>query len=604
MNTDIKDKLIAEGLEKIEKYLHIPVWQKIRFLKADKSDKSRVKADNGKVFIDYNSISDFYAALGVALSAEENTDIIIERKIKNVGIMTDCARNAVLHFGQAKKLIALSALLGYNYFELYLEDCFEVNDEPLFGYMRGRYTKDQLKELDAFSKKFGVELVPCIQTLAHLERIFIHQKEYAEKIQDKGDVLLVGEERTYRLIENMIATCRECFSSKKINVGMDEAFDLGQGRYFDLHGFVPKNKIIREHLEKVQKICKKYGFVPSMWADMFYDNLSKGEYDKVTKDANIIFWEYWNSDKKYYDDMFDRLDKSGAKYSFAGGAIKWSGFAPHNKLSETCIKVQFESAVEHNVRDYLLTTWGDDGAEAAHFSVLPCLCYFAMLNLGLDEGYLQNVCKIISGYTHEEFCALDLPNEPRRMEKILTNPCKYLFYEDVFLGGTEYFSQPDYPQGFAKNAEELTSAAAKKSDYSYLFSTMAKLCEFLSVKCQLSWRIYSAYREKDKKALKKIIGEIKKSLRLLDDFIAAWEAQWDKESRAFGKEVLQIRFSGVRARLAYALKTLKKYISGEIGHVEELEEEKIFSVHPDVKDDSYGGTCFGLYNQNVTFGKL
>ena len=40
---------------------------------------------------------------------------------------------------------------------------------------------------------------PCIQTLAHLNQIFRHG-EY-RKVQDTGDILLVGEERTYELIE-------------------------------------------------------------------------------------------------------------------------------------------------------------------------------------------------------------------------------------------------------------------------------------------------------------------------------------------------------------------------------------------------------------------
>lgn len=67
------------------------------------------------------------------------------------------------------------------------------------------------------------------------------------------------------------------------------------------------------------------------------------------------------------------------------------------------MRIQFDSALEHNVTDYLLTCWGDDGAEASHFSVFPCFCYLAQLNLGQDDGYLQNVCKAISGYTHEEY---------------------------------------------------------------------------------------------------------------------------------------------------------------------------------------------------------
>ena len=45
----------------------------------------------------------------------------------------------------------------------------------------------------------GLELIPCIQTLGHLER-FLHWESSAE-LQDTPDVLLAGEEKTYCLIE-------------------------------------------------------------------------------------------------------------------------------------------------------------------------------------------------------------------------------------------------------------------------------------------------------------------------------------------------------------------------------------------------------------------
>lgn len=41
-------------------------------------------------------------------------------------------------------------------------------DEPYFGAYRGRYSAAEIREMDDYAQKFGVELVPCIQTLAHL----------------------------------------------------------------------------------------------------------------------------------------------------------------------------------------------------------------------------------------------------------------------------------------------------------------------------------------------------------------------------------------------------------------------------------------------------
>ena len=50
-------------------------------------------------------------------------------------------------------------------------------------------------------------------------------------VKESNNTLLPGIEKTYVLIEKMIKTCREVFTSNRIHIGMDEAFDLGAYRY-------------------------------------------------------------------------------------------------------------------------------------------------------------------------------------------------------------------------------------------------------------------------------------------------------------------------------------------------------------------------------------
>ena len=57
--------------------------------------------------------------------------------------------------------------MGLNALFLYTEDTIELPDYPYFGYMRGAYTAQEIRKLDDYAARFGVELIPCIQTLAH-----------------------------------------------------------------------------------------------------------------------------------------------------------------------------------------------------------------------------------------------------------------------------------------------------------------------------------------------------------------------------------------------------------------------------------------------------
>ena len=89
-------------------------------------------------------------------------------QFKRFGTMIDCSRNAVMNVKTLKKWIDLTADLGYNTLCLYMEDTYEGEGEPYFGYLRGRYSKEELKEIDGYAKKRGMELIPCVQSLAKL----------------------------------------------------------------------------------------------------------------------------------------------------------------------------------------------------------------------------------------------------------------------------------------------------------------------------------------------------------------------------------------------------------------------------------------------------
>ena len=115
--------------------------------------------------------------------------------MKRFGTMLDCSRNAVPTVDGVQKWIDILSDLGYNTLLLYMEDTYEIRGEPYFGYMRGRYTEEELREMDVYAKEHGVELIPCIQALAHLQSIE-RWPEYWGHF-DCADILCVGDERNY-----------------------------------------------------------------------------------------------------------------------------------------------------------------------------------------------------------------------------------------------------------------------------------------------------------------------------------------------------------------------------------------------------------------------
>jgi hypothetical protein len=311
---------LKQAIHQLETVLNLDlkVIKEVSFIEKNTPGYEIHKTDDNTK-IEYNNINDALTAMGIWLSNPKTNYIYTEKRaFKRVGLMLDVARMAVPKIETLEKYILILSLLGYNYLGLYLEDVFEVDNEPKFGYMRGRYTQAELKRLDNYAAKLDFDIVPYVQSLAHLASIFKHH-EYGT-IKDIDDILLVGEQRTYELIENMLKTTKKVFRSKEINIGMDEAWMLGLGKYLQKYGYQDRLKIMFEHLEKVNAICVKYAYQPSMWADMFF-HLVGGHYfndhvefsdditSKIPKNIKLIYWDYYQTDIQRYHAKFKSLSQ-------------------------------------------------------------------------------------------------------------------------------------------------------------------------------------------------------------------------------------------------------------------------------------------------------
>jgi hypothetical protein len=302
-----------------------------------------------------------------------------------------------------KAFLPLLKKMGYNCVMLYTEDTYEIDGEAFFGYMRGRYTKDEMKELDAFANSLGIEIIPCIQTLAHLNQYIRWHKTPV----DCNDILLTDDEKTYELIEKMFATMRECFDTDQINIGMDEAGQVGLGNYLRKHGYKENRvELLYHHLQKVIEIAKKYNFKPTMWADLFFSLPTNGKDLKefIPKDVTLCYWNYYTENEDHYDKTLKKHKALTDKVSFAGGAWTWSGFAPQNERSLRSMEKALSACRTNEIDNVVITMWGDDGNECSFFSVLPSLFFCAEKYLyGTELSEIKLKFETIFGISFDDF---------------------------------------------------------------------------------------------------------------------------------------------------------------------------------------------------------
>lgn len=505
---------------------------------------------------------------------------------KKIGIMVDCSRNAVPTVETLKRWIDLMKRMGYNVLMLYTEDTYEVEGRPYFGYMRGRYSLKELKEIDDYCYERGIECMPCIQTLAHLNT-FLGWKE-AQEYTDFNDILLVGDDRTYKLIDDMFASLSKTFRSKNIHIGMDEAHMLGRGKYLDQNGYVPMEKIMQEHLRKVQSIADKYGYKSLIWSDMLFRICNNGEYytenpeiiDQRAQKAlpeNVIpiYWDYYSLDKEHYDNMLKAHKRLGTPVWFAGGLWKWSGFAPLNGFSIKANTAALKSCREHNVENVFFTMWGDNGAEASLFSVLPAMFYTSQIIKGIeDESIIKENFKQFTGIKFDDYMEIDIPEFSKipGNENKFINPSKYMLYNDYFCGLHDSITDAGRNEIYARTGERL-AALEKDEEYGYIFATIKALCDILALKNDIGIRTRRAYRERDMNEIRTLIKDYNTIVERIETFYRAVRKQWFTENKPFGFEIQDARLGGLMQRTKSCMERLQAFAEGTITKIPELDED-------------------------------
>lgn len=553
----------------------------------------KIVKENGKITVYYEKERQLVrSALLIKAYGEEGDFCITEKTdFNDLCFMIDCSRNGVLNVDTAKKIIRNLALLGYDSMMLYTEDTYEVDGAPAFGYLRGRYTKEEIKEIDAYAQKFGIELIPCIQTLAHLQALRRWYVDF-EELFDCDDILMAGDERVYALIEKIFKTLSECFSSRRVHIGMDEAHNVGRGQYMDVNGYRETFDVLSEHLERVGSIAAKYGFSALMWSDMFWKIAMRTKerldengnvlipqwvLDKIPENVTVSHWDYgWFKSEAYEHKFRMHMDFKNPAW-FALSSYKCGGFAPANGLSEHEFTTGFEMSRKYNIRSLINCSWSDGGNEASIFSILPAIVDFTARAYNKTETERDKEFLALTGYERSEFMKIEWADTfCGKYTKDNVSVTKVMLYNDLFLGQLDTEVDPEGIANFKRTIEELKKIP--DGQYAHIFQTVAALTEVHVLKYDMGIRLRKAYKSGDKKTLHSIVSEIDQLLEKLQAFIPLLRKQWMLENKPHGFDIQEYRLGGVNERIKGCKLRLLAYLAGEIESIPELEETLI----PDV----------------------
>ncbi len=536
-----------------------------------------------------------YRALGHLLQNinDENFQITEKDAFQTNGAMHDGSQaSSLLNIDTCKKLLRMMAAMGLNLFMLYCEDCYDVEGEPYWGYMRPRYSQADFRELDDYAWSLGIEMIPCIQTLAHLTDA-IQWRDY-RSISDNECTLLVGDERVYELVEKLIRTASAPFRSRRIHLGLDEAWHIGQGNYLLKNGYRRPIDIMSEHIARLAAITRKLGLQPMMWGDMYFRAQSPtgSYYDEsvtftadfireIPPDIQLVYWDYYH---RYdtYNLFIDKYRALGQEPIFAGCSRNVRTFGSHHTKTVVTSSEALTACKEKGIQEVFATIWGDDHRESSVWAILPGLQLYAEYEYGdaPDETAIARRFNFCTGVDYQAIVGIkDFDQIPALNGDNYENssPSKLLMWQDILLGLFDtVVADVDVSGHYVALGQEMAGYAAQYPDYRQLFEFYASLGETLAWKGNAGVRLTAAYRQGDQPALRTLAEETLPRLQTqLEQLRKAHRAHFFEIYKPVGWEILDIRYGGAIARCETARQRLTDYLAGKVDRLEELEEPRL-----------------------------
>ena len=549
----------------------------------------RVESDGRTVTLTWAAPVQFYRALSLIPQPLAACSVHEEARFETCGVMFDCSRNAVLKPEGLRYILRKMALMGLNLGMMYTEDTYEVPEQPFFGYKRGRYSYEELKALDDYADLFGIELCPCIQTLGHLKRI-LHWPAF-HSYRDNDEVLLADDENTYVLLDQMIRAATAPYRSKRIHLGMDEAFGVGLGAHLAFHGYEDPHSVIGRHLKRVLEITDKYGLSAMMWSDMYFhldgrNYHSEGLPSQKAKDAvdprvTLMYWDYYQSKEEMYADALYKHAQFPAPTVFAGGIWTWIGPAPDYPVTFANTAAGLTACMKAGVPLVLATAWGDNGGEAnMTAALLGMQLYGEMTYTGVyDDAALRARFARCCNADAQAFLDISLLNSVPGMVSYCYDPCnacKFLLYQNpliqLFEADTEGL---ELSRHFGSLVQKYAQYAHENPEYALLFDFYTALAHALALKCVWHEQAGGIVRRGDREAASALADGVPATVEALDTLRVLWRKLWESTNKPNGFEILEVRLGGVAARMSTACEKMRAFADGEVETIPELLEKSL-----------------------------
>lgn len=285
------------------------------------------------------------------------------------GVMLDISRDKVPTMETLFRLVEELAELKYNRFELYTEHTFAYRHHRDVWAEASPLTAEEVRELDAFCAARFIELVPNQNSFGHMHRWLKHPRYAPLAEAPDGFTTPWGERRevpfslnpldpgSLALVKELFDELLPNFTSRNVNVGCDETFDLGQGRSKSECDRLGKGRVYLDYLLKIHQLIRGHKRTMQFWGDIILHHPEP--LAELPRDVVPLVWGY-EADHPF-DEQCAKFAATGLAFHVCPGTSSWNSLVGRTDTGLANLKLAAEAGRAHGAAGYLVTDWGDNG---------------------------------------------------------------------------------------------------------------------------------------------------------------------------------------------------------------------------------------------------
>lgn len=325
------------------------------------------------------------------------------------GVMLDISRDRIPTLQTLFELVDRLASWKINQLQLYIEHTFAYRSHPEVWQTASPMTGDEILALDDYCRQRFIELVPNQNSLGHLTH-WLKLPRYAPLAEIHGAFqvpwgisqgpfsLAPANPDSLEFVRSLYDELLPHFTSRMVNVGLDETFDVGKGQSKQLCKELGVHRVYLDFLLKVYQEVSRRGFKMQFWGDIIVE--APHLIPELPRDVIGLLWGY-EADHPF-DEQGRRFKQAGVPFYVCPGTSSWNSIAGRTDNALANLGNAAENGLKYGAIGYLNTDWGDNG----HWQSLPVsylgFAVGAAYSWCLETNQEMDVPNILSRYAFDD----------------------------------------------------------------------------------------------------------------------------------------------------------------------------------------------------------